>query len=135
MLYLQSHCNILYISMVISATGWVTFTQQLLKEGRKILSEIGQHFGRDRVGSAVVYFCLYFCKIYFSVPRVAHARDSSETVNTGFLCAVLSVPMTSRNPHLCSSYFARLWQRKFCPSQHYLFLFAFVTYFYSVTQL
>lgn len=31
--------------------------------------------------------CLHFCKICFSVRRDAYARDSSELVNAGFLCA------------------------------------------------
>lgn len=129
-LYLQNHWNVLYISMVTSATGWATFTLQLLKEGRRMLSETAQHCGRDGVRLQMNIFCLYFCKIYFSAPRDAQAWDSSETVNAGFLHALLSLSMISGNPHVCSSYFAGVWQHKeFCPSQHYFFLFVFITYF------
>lgn len=46
------------------------------------------------------------------------------------LMLVFSVPTISGNPHVCSSYFAGVWQHKeFCPSQHYFFLFVFITYF------
>lgn len=83
------------------------------------------------------WFCSCVFFVYIFAKYISQRQEMPmpeilllETANAGFLCALLSVPMTFRNPHVCGCYFARLWQHKeFRTSQHY-FLFVFVTYFF-----